>query len=101
MTSCKRAMADAAAERSAGRDAEVSTGDIVDDRHGGPVTIGSGRYGPDQALRETIAVDDVMVVLDGRPTVTSVGAGATAGLGGTVAVPRGGRMTLRAHETGP
>ncbi len=86
----KLAIADASFERSPGQDGEAFTGNIVDERHGGPVTIGSGRYGPDQALRKTLAVDDVMVVLEGRPTGTFVGASATAGRGGTVYMPRAG-----------
>ncbi len=72
----KLAIADASFERSPGQDGEAFTGNIVDERHGGPVTIGSGRYGPDQVLRKTVAVDVVMVVPEGRPTITFVGASA-------------------------
>jgi ethanolamine utilization protein EutQ (cupin superfamily) len=40
-------------------------------RHGAPITLGFGRYAPNQSMSETIAVDDVMVVLQGRLTITS------------------------------
>jgi ethanolamine utilization protein EutQ (cupin superfamily) len=43
-------------------------GNIVDDRHSGPVIIGYGRYAPSQSLPETMAVHDTMIVLKGRTT---------------------------------
>lgn len=43
----KIGISDAAFERSPGQDGEVFAGNVVDQRHGGPVTIGYGRYGPD------------------------------------------------------
>ena len=39
----KLTIADVAFERSPGQDADVLAGNIVDQRHGGPVTIGYGR----------------------------------------------------------
>jgi ethanolamine utilization protein EutQ (cupin superfamily) len=65
MTVRKFAMADASFERSPGQNAGVFAGNVVDQRHGGPITIGYGRYEPNQSIDERLAVDDVMVVLDG------------------------------------
>jgi len=61
----KFAGTDATLERSPGQDADISIGNLVDERHGGPITVGYGRYAPDQTLAETMAVDDVMIVLEG------------------------------------
>src|SRR5918998_406794 len=71
MTIRKLAIADAVFERSPGQDGEVFAGNIIDQRQGGPITIGYGRYGAGQTLRETIVVDDVMIVLEGRLTVST------------------------------
>lgn len=65
----KLTLGEAAFERSPGQDADIFTADGVDGRRGGPVTVGYGRYGPDQSLSETMAVDDTMIVLEGRLTV--------------------------------
>ncbi len=67
----KFAITDAELERSPGQDGDVFVGNLVDQRHGSPITIGYGRYGPNQTLEETMAVDDVMVVLEGRLTVSA------------------------------
>ena len=61
----KFAIADASFERSPGQDGEVFAGNVIDQRHGVPITIGFGRYGPNESIQETLAVDDVMVVLEG------------------------------------
>ena len=86
-------VADAAFERSPGQDGEVFAANMVDQRHGGPITIGYGRYGPDQELAETMAVDDVIVVLEGRLPVT-------AGPGEIIYMPKGEKVTIRSHEQG-
>lgn len=96
----KLAIADAVMERSPGQDADIFTGDLVDDRHGGPVTIGYGRWGPDQSLSETMAVHDVMIVLEGRLSVSSDAGEVTAGPGEIVYMPEGETVTIRAHEAG-
>ena len=96
----KLTLAEAAFERSPGQDAEVYAGNLVDERHGGPVTIGYGRYAPDQSLSETLAVDDVMIVLEGRLSVTSAAGTVTAGPGEIVYMPRGEAVTIRSHEAG-
>ncbi len=96
----KLTIADASFERSPGQDADVFAGNIVDQRHGGPVTIGYGRYGPEQSIDEVMAVDDVMIVLEGRLTVSSAGGSMTAGPGEIVYMPKGEKVTIRSHEQG-
>ncbi|MBX9461251.1 MAG: DUF861 domain-containing protein [Brevundimonas sp.] len=96
----KFAIADASMERSPGQDADVFAGNLVDERHGGPITIGYGRYAPDQSLSETMAVHDVMVVLEGRLSISTDGATVTAGPGEIVYMPKGEKLTIRSHEEG-
>ena len=73
---------------------------MIDQRHGGPITIGYGRYGPNQSIDETLAVDDVMVVLEGRLSVSTDAGTVTAGPGEIVYMPKGESVTIRAHEQG-
>ena len=96
----KFAIADASFERSPGQGGDVFAGNVVDQRDGGPITIGYGRYGPEQSIDETLAVDDVMIVLEGRLTVSSTGGSMTAGPGEIVYMPRGEKVTIRSHEQG-
>ncbi|NIJ19717.1 ethanolamine utilization protein EutQ (cupin superfamily) [Sphingomonas naasensis] len=96
----KIAIADAVFARSPGQDADVFAGNVVDQRQGGPVTIGYGRYGPDQSIDETLAVDDVMIVLEGRLSVSSAAGTVTAGPGEIVYMPKGERVTIRSHAEG-
>ena len=96
----KLTIADALFERSPGQDADVFVGNLVDERHGGPITIGFGRYGPDQVLNETMAVDDVMVVLEGQLTVSAGTTRVTAGPGEIVYMPKGEAVIIRSHEQG-
>jgi ethanolamine utilization protein EutQ (cupin superfamily) len=96
----KFAVADASFERSPGQDADIFAANMIDQRHGGPVTIGFGRYGPNQSLEATIAVHDTMVILEGRLSVTSDAGTVTAGPGEIVYLPKGERVTIRAHEQG-
>jgi ethanolamine utilization protein EutQ (cupin superfamily) len=100
MKAQKFGIGDASFERSPGQGGDVFAGNVVDQRHGGPITIGYGRYGPNESLDETMAVDDVMIVLEGRLTVESAGASMTAGPGEIVYMPKGERVTIRAHEDG-
>ncbi|GLS81681.1 ethanolamine utilization protein [Paracoccus marinus] len=93
-------VADAAFERSPGQDGEVFAANMVDQRHGGPITIGYGRYGPDQELAETMAVDDVIVVLEGRLSVTGSAGTVTVGPGEIIYMPKGEKVTIRSHEQG-
>jgi len=96
----KFAITDAKLERSPGQDGDVFVGNLVDQRHGSPITIGYGRYGPNQRLEEMMAVDDVMVVLEGRLTVSANPDSVTAGPGEIVHMPKGQKVTIHSHEQG-
>lgn len=96
----KFAIADASFERSPGQDGEIFASNMIDQRHGGPITIGFGRYGPNQSLNETLAVDDVMFIMAGRLSVTTEAGTVTAGPGEIVYMPKGQPVTIRSHEQG-
>ena len=100
MTVRKFAIADASFERSPGQDGDVFAGNVIDQRNGGPITIGFGRYGPNQSISEKLAVDDVMVVLEGRLSVATDAGTVTAGPGEIVYMPKGESVTIRSHEQG-
>lgn len=101
MTVRKFTIADASFERSPGQEGDVFAANLVDERHGGPITIGYGRYGPDQSISVTLLVHDVMVVLEGRLSVsTNAGSTITAGPGEIVYMPQGNALTIRTHENG-
>ncbi len=91
---------DALFERSPGQDGEVYAANAVDQRHGGPITIGFGRYGPNETINETMAVDDVMIVLEGSLTVSSGSQAVKAVRGEIVHMPKGERVTISSHEEG-
>lgn len=94
----KFAPADATMERSPGQDADIEVGNLVDEKNGGPVTIGYGRYGPQQTLTETMAVDDIMIVLEGVISVTTDAGTVTARRGEIVYMPKGEKVTIRSHD---
>lgn len=96
----KFAAADARFERSPGQDGDVFTANMIDQRHGAPVSIGFGRYGPGERLEETMAVDDVMIVLEGQLSVSSEAGTVTAGPGEIVHMPKGEAVIIRAHDQG-
>ncbi len=96
----KFAIADASFERSPGEDGEVFAGNVIDQRHGSPITIGFGRYGPDQSIDVTLAVDDVMIILEGRLSVSTNAGTMTAGPGEIIHMPKGEKVTIRSHEQG-
>ncbi|MGJ5181437.1 ethanolamine utilization protein [Bradyrhizobium oligotrophicum] len=100
MTVRKFAVTDASFERSPGQDGEVFAANVVDQRHGAPISIGFGRYGPNQSLVETIAVDDVMVVLQEQLSVSAEGSTVTASPGELVHMPKGSEITIRSHDEG-
>ena len=100
MTVRKFAITEATFERSPGQDADIFTGNLVDQRHGGPITIGYGRYGAGQSLSTDILVDDVMIVLEGKLSVTSDAGTVIAGPGEIVHMPKGSTVTIQAHEAG-
>ena len=96
----KFSVSDASLERSPGQEGDIFAGNVIDERHGGPVTIGFGRYGPFQSLSETMTVHDTMVVLEGRLTVSTDSASVTAGAGEVIYMPQGEAVTIRSHEEG-
>ncbi|TAT98812.1 ethanolamine utilization protein [Rhizobium ruizarguesonis] len=95
----KFAVTDVALERSPGQEADIFVGNLVDERQGGPITIGYGRYAPGQSLTETIEVD-VMIVLEGRLSVSTDLGTVTAGPGEIVYMPKGEAVTIRSHDEG-
>jgi len=96
----KFAMSDAVLERSPGQNGDVFAGNVIDQRHAAPITIGYGRYGPHQSLQETMLVDDVMVVLEGRVSVSSGEGTVTAGPGEIIHMPKGEAVVIRSHAEG-
>ena len=96
----KFSVVDASFERSPGQVGEVFAGNLIDQHHGGPITIGYGRYGPNQSIDETLAVHDVMVVLEGSLSVTSRDGMVTAGPGEIVYRPKGEVVTIQSHDQG-
>ena len=96
----KFSLADAKLERSPGQDADIFVGNLVDERHGGPVTIGYGRYAPDQSLTEIMAVHDTMIVLEGRLSVSTGDGTVTAGPGDIVYMPKGEAVTITTEGEG-
>lgn len=101
MTTVRRfAVEDASFERSPGQNSDIFAANVVDERHGSPITIGYGQYAPDQSLEATLAVDDVMIVLKGRVSVSSPAGTVTAGSGEIIHMPKGAKVTIRSHEEG-
>lgn len=96
----KFSLSDARLERSPGQDADIFVGNLVDERHGGPVTIGYGRYGPNQSLTETMGVHDTMIVLEGRLSVSTGDGTVTAGPGDIVYMPKGQSVTIATEGEG-
>lgn len=96
----KFAVSDARLERVPGLDIDMMAGNVVDQRDGAPITIGYGRYGANQSFEETMAVDDVMIVLEGTLTVSGTWGSVTAGPGEIVHMPKGQRVAIRSHEHG-
>lgn len=100
MTVRKFALADARWEPSPGQEADVLSGNLVDQRDGAPITIGFGRYAPNQSIDEAIRVDDVMIILEGSLSVSSEAGTVTAGPGEIIHMPKGSNVTIRSHEAG-
>lgn len=96
----KFAITDAVLERSPGQNGDVFAGNVIDQRHGGPITIGYGRYGANQTLDETMAVHDTMIVLEGKLSIDSGGTTVTAGPGDIIYMPKGEKVLIRSHEQG-
>lgn len=89
---------DVVMERSPGQDGDIFTCNLVDERDGAPITIGYGRWGTGETLEETMAVDDVMIILEGRLSVTSDGATVQASAGEIVHMPKGARVLIECQD---
>ncbi len=100
MTVRKFAIADAQFEPSPGQDAKIYAGNVLDERHGGPVTIGFGRYEPNQTLEIAIAVHDTMIVIDGKLSVSTQDGTLVAGPGDIVSMQIGDRVSIKSHGEG-
>jgi len=85
---------DAKLEKSPGQDADIYVGNLVDEKNGGPVTIGYGRYAPGQSLTETMMVDDTMIVIEGKLSVSTRDGTVTATPGDIVYMPKGQTVTI-------
>ena len=96
----KFSVADASFERSPGQDGDIFAANLVDQHQGGAITVGYGRYGPNEILSETLAVDDVMFVLQGQLSVSNDAGTVTAGPGEIVYMPKGTAVTIRSHDEG-
>jgi ethanolamine utilization protein EutQ (cupin superfamily) len=96
----KFSMSDAELVKSPGQDADIYVGNLVDERNGSPVSIGYGRYAPGQSLTETMAVDDTMIVLEGRLSVSTIDGTVTAGPGDIVYMPKGQSVTITTDGEG-
>lgn len=96
----KFSIADASFERSPGQAADIFAANLVDQRHGGPVTVGYGRYAPHQTLSDMIAVVDVMIVLEGRLSVSTGKESVSASPQEIVYMPKGETVTIRSYEEG-
>lgn len=91
---------DANFERSPGQQADIFAANLVDKRDGAEITIGYGRYAPHQTLRDEIAVDDVMIVLEGQVSVDTADVTVSAGPGEIIYMPKGEKVTIRSHHAG-
>lgn len=96
----KFSIVDANLVRSPGQDADIFVGNLVDEKNGGPITIGYGRYAPHQSLTETMAVDDVMIVLEGRLAISTSAGTVMAGPGEIVYMPKGEAVTIATEGEG-
>lgn len=96
----KFTVSDASFERSPGQDGDVFASNMVDQTTGGPITVGFGRYGPNQTLSEVLAVDDVMVVLSGTLSVTGPNGTVTGVVGEVIYMPKGEHVTIQSHNEG-
>lgn len=96
----KFSVADASFNRVQSQEGGMSAANLVDQRHGSPVSVGYGRYAPNEHLTEELAVDDVMIVIEGELSVTSDGVTVRARSGEIVHMPKGSRVTIRAHDQG-
>ncbi|MFF2322907.1 cupin domain-containing protein [Agrobacterium sp. NPDC058088] len=93
-------ISDAKLAKSPGQNAEIYVRNLVDENHGGSITIGYGRYEPGQSLAETLAVDDTMIILEGSLSVSTSDGTVTAGPGDIVYMPKGQSVTITTQGDG-
>lgn len=96
----KFSLNDALFERSPGQEADIFAANLVDQRHGGPITVGYGKYAPNQELGETLSVTDVMFIIDGSLSVSTQSGTVTASKGEIVYMPKGEAVTIRSGKSG-
>lgn len=96
----KFSLEDAEFERSPGQQADIFAANLVDQRHGGPVTVGYGKYGPNQELGETLSVTDVMFIVEGSLSVSTQSGTVTAGRGEIIYMPKGEAISIRSGKNG-
>lgn len=96
----KFSLNDAEFTRSPGQQADIFAANIVDQRHGGPITVGYGKYSPNQELFETLAVTDVMFIVEGSLSVSTQSGIVNAGQGEIVYMPKGEAITIRSGDEG-
>jgi len=94
----KLMVGEAKMEATPGERGEIFAGNLVDERHGGPVTVGYGRWGANSVLEQVMAVDDIMIVQSGRLSVSSASDALEIGPGEIAYMPKGERVTIRAYE---
>ncbi len=96
----KLTFGEAKLEATPGVKGEIFAGNLVDERHGGPVTVGYGRWGAHSILEQIMAVDDIMIVLSGRLSVSTPSGVLGIGPGEIAYMPKGELVTIRAYEQG-
>jgi ethanolamine utilization protein EutQ (cupin superfamily) len=94
----KLSIGDATMEATPGQKGEIFAGNLVDERHGGPVTVGYGRWCAGSVLEQVMAVDDIMIVLKGRLSVSTEAGTESIGPGEIDYMPKGERVTIRADQ---
>ena len=96
----KFSTADAPFERAPEQDGDIFIGNVVDQNDDAPVTVGFGRYAPDQTMTATLTHVEATVVIEGRLSVTTNAVTVTASPGEVVYMSKGDEVTLRSHEDG-
>ena len=94
----KLTLGDAQMESTPGQAGDIFAGNIVDERHGGAVTVGYGRWSAGSSLTQEMAVDDIMIVLSGRMTVSGETGTFDLGPGEIAYMPKGETLTIRGEE---
>jgi len=96
----KFSLSNASMERSPGQAGDIYTGDLVNAHDGGPITVGYGRWEPFQSLEDIMAVDDVMIILEGALSVTTEDGVLPASVGDIVHMPKGSKVKIRTEGEG-